>query len=93
MQRLRWIGYLEGTSFLVLLLIAMPLKRWAEMPKAVTLVGGLHGALWVLYVLALVHAMYVLKWPLKTLLAGLVASVLPLGPFVFEAALRRRQAG
>jgi len=29
----RKIGWAEGVSFLVLLLIAMPLKYWADMPK------------------------------------------------------------
>ena len=39
----------EGVSFLVLLLVAMPLKYLANMPMAVTIVGGLHGILFVAF--------------------------------------------
>ena len=43
----RKIAMAEGVSFLVLLLIAMPLKYMADYPKAVTIVGGLHGVLFI----------------------------------------------
>lgn len=45
----RKIAFAEGVSFLVLLLIAMPLKYFADMPIAVTIVGGLHGLLFVAF--------------------------------------------
>ena len=92
LQRLRWIGYAEGTSFLVLLLIAMPLKYLAGQPGAVMAVGMAHGALWILYLLAAAHAAYVHKWPASLLGLAVVASVLPFGPFVFEGHLRKRAA-
>ena len=91
--RLRLIGALEGTSFLVLLLVAMPLKYLAGQPQAVTVVGGAHGLLWILYLLALIHAAVQYKWPLGRLFAGFVASVLPLGPFIFDAKVVREQEG
>src|SRR5438552_3773981 len=50
LRRLRLVGYTEGVSFLVLLGIAMPLKYFAGMPLAVTIVGAIHGLLWILYV-------------------------------------------
>ncbi len=85
--RLRIIGILEGTSFLVLLLIAMPLKYWADLPIAVTIVGALHGLLFVLYLLAVLNVWIVERWSfLKVLLAGL-ASVLPFGPFIVDKKL------
>jgi integral membrane protein len=92
LQRLRWIGYAEGTSFLLLLLIAMPLKYLAGLPSAVMLVGMAHGVLWLLFLAALGHAAYVMKWPFIRLAAGFVASVLPFGPFVFDSSLRKKQA-
>ncbi|GGO03551.1 DUF3817 domain-containing protein [Saccharibacillus kuerlensis] len=92
--RFKVIGYLEGLSFLLLLLVAMPLKYAAGMDMAVTIVGGAHGALFVLYILAAWHAFIALKWNLKKLLWALVASVLPAGTFVFESYLKKEiQAG
>lgn len=45
-----WISMAEGTSFLVLLLIAMPLKYMANMPLMVKYVGWVHGVLFILYI-------------------------------------------
>ena len=87
--RFKVIGVLEGISFLLLLLVAMPLKYAAGVDQAVTIVGGAHGALFVLYILAAFHAFYELKWGLKKLFWALVAAVLPVGTFVFEAHLNK----
>jgi integral membrane protein len=48
-RRLRFVGFVEGVSYLVLLFIAMPLKYWAGMPLAVRVVGMLHGVLFILF--------------------------------------------
>ena len=77
----RKIAFAEGISFLVLLLIAMPLKYMAELPIAVTIVGGLHGILFVAFV--------VLAWQVKNeykkdwgwLAMSFIASILPFGTF------------
>ncbi|HTO03360.1 MAG TPA: DUF3817 domain-containing protein, partial [Opitutus sp.] len=45
LSRLRFIGWWEGVSFLVLLGIAMPLKYLAGEPAAVRVVGMAHGIL------------------------------------------------
>lgn len=89
-RTLRLVGYAEGTSFLILLGIAMPLKYIAQIPDAVLVVGWAHGLLWVLYVLAALRAKIVCKWSMSTLFWAGVASVMPLGPFVFDWWLRRR---
>lgn len=83
------IGVLEGISFLLLLLVAMPLKYAAGVDQAVTIVGGAHGALFVLYILAALHAFMELRWGVKKLLFAFVAAVLPAGTFVFEAHLKK----
>jgi integral membrane protein len=93
MNNLRWVGYTEGTSFLVLLGIAMPLKYWANYPLAVTVVGSLHGGLWILYLLAAARAAVAEKWGVGKMAAAVIASVLPFGPFVLDAWLRREIPG
>lgn len=78
------LGRAEAVSFLVLLLIAMPLKYGLGMREAVQYVGWAHGVLFVAYVamLALVSLKYRLK-PMDTaLLFG--AAFFPAGPFLME---------
>lgn len=86
MQRslLLWIGRLEGSSFLILLLIAMPLKYLAGQPEAVRLVGMAHGILFLLYLLAANYAATAYSWSKKVWFLSYVAAVLPLGTFIFE---------
>lgn len=92
LARLRLLGMLEGVSFLVLLGIAMPLKYLAGQPQAVRIVGSAHGLLFVLFVAAVLHAAVEMRWPLRRIVAALAAAVLPFGPFVFDAHLRRTSA-
>ena len=85
LSRLRLIGLLEGVSYLLLLGVAMPLKYiWGE-PLAVKIVGLAHGILFLGYLLALVPVALDERWSWKTILAGVIASLLPAGPFVFDA--------
>ena len=80
----KWISILEGVSFLVLLLIAMPLKYIWELPKMVEIVGMAHGILFVAYILGALWLFKPLGWNFKTLMLVCVSSVLPLGPFYVE---------
>ena len=79
----------EGTSFLLLMLVAMPLKQMTGEKLYVTVVGSLHGALFLLYVLAVFLIAPALRWRIPTMLLALIAAVLPFGPFLFEAYLKR----
>ena len=92
LARLRLVGLLEGLSFLLLLGVAMPLKYVWGMPEAVRVVGSLHGLLFVLYGLAVVHVWVVRRWPIDRALVAMIAAVVPFGPFVFERSLRREEA-
>jgi integral membrane protein len=89
LDRLRIIGLLEGASFLILLFIAMPLKYMAGLPQMVRVVGSAHGLLFVIFVFAVLDVAVRLRWPLTRVAAALAASVVPFGPFVLDAHLRR----
>lgn len=78
---LRLVGILEGLSFLVLLLIAMPLKYIFHLPETVKIVGTIHGALFVIYLLMLFIASREYRFKLKEIAIGIIASVIPLGTF------------
>ncbi len=90
--RLRIVGFLEGISFLVLLLIAMPLKYIWKMPEAVQGVGMAHGILFILYLLGVLQVKVELGWGMKKTLLALVASILPAGTFVADALLFKKEA-
>lgn len=80
----KWVSIFEGVSFLVLLLIAMPLKYIWDSPEMVQVVGMAHGLLFVAYVLGAFLLFKPLGWSVKTLMVVCVSSVLPLGPFYVE---------
>lgn len=87
-DQLRIVGFIEGISFLLLLFIAMPLKYMLNQPLAVTIVGGLHGVLfvWFMIVLGVVTLRY--KWSVKKVAGAILASIIPFGTFVLERKLR-----
>ncbi|MCH2212752.1 MAG: DUF3817 domain-containing protein [Fuerstiella sp.] len=84
LKRLRLLGAVEGISTLILFGIAMPLKYFAGIPMAVRIAGSVHGFLFVCLMVMFVLA--VKKVPLAKGLAitGIIAAVLPFGPFVFD---------
>ena len=82
--RLRLIGLLEGSSFLILLGVAMPLKYAAGLPLAVKYVGWAHGALFMLFLLVLAQAAAETDWGFKKIAGAFIASVIPFGTFVMD---------
>ena len=88
--RLRFVGWWEGASFLLLLGVAMPLKYLAGDAGAVRTVGMAHGILFILYILAALQAAVQYHWTVKRTLTILVASVLPAGPFIADAKVLRQ---
>jgi integral membrane protein len=89
LRQFLWVARLEGLSFLVLLLIAMPLKYAAGEPGAVRVVGMAHGILFVAYLGVLLRARLELGWSWRRLAEAFVASLIPAGTFWFERRLRR----
>jgi integral membrane protein len=86
---LRWVGLLEGLSFVVLLFVAMPLKYiWGE-PLAVRYVGIAHGVLFVLLVSLVLQVGPSHGWSWKRCAAGVAAAFVPFGPFFFDRTVVR----
>jgi integral membrane protein len=79
-----YIGRLEGLSFLVLLLVAMPLKYGAQWPVLVQIMGPVHGALFLGYCAGALMLGSMDAWSWKRQALALVAAVLPCGTFIFE---------
>ncbi|NJL15972.1 MAG: DUF3817 domain-containing protein [Nitrospira sp.] len=90
-RRFRMTAVAEGSSFLLLLFVAMPMKYLMGLPKVVTVVGAIHGILFLLYVaqLAQLHTKH--QWALKFSCYTFLASILPFGPFLFDKYLREKE--
>ena len=88
-RRVRLVGMAEGVSFLVLLLVAMPLKYVAGRPEAVLVVGWAHGALFVAYAAVTVWAVIVGRLGVGLMFLAALAALLPGGPFVIDGKLVR----
>lgn len=84
LKHLRRMGCVEGISTLVLFGIAMPLKYMADLPLAVRIAGSVHGLLFVCLVVMLMMATTKIPISKSLALAGMLAAVVPLGPFVFD---------
>lgn len=74
LKSLTIMGYLEGTSFLLLLFIAMPLKYMMGIPEAVKYIGMAHGVLFIAYILILLGATTKIKMPIWAMPAGVLGS-------------------
>ena len=88
-NQFRWISVTEGISFLVLLLIAMPLKYILGLPLAVKYIGWAHGILFMMYVLQLFYLTTTLKWKFHRLFIYFIAALVPIVPFFIDRNLRR----
>lgn len=89
LKNLTIMGYLEGTSFLLLLCIAMPLKYMMGISEGVRYIGMAHGILFIAYIVILIGTIIKIKMPLWAIPAGLLGSFLPFGPFIFDHFLKK----
>ncbi|NEN22216.1 DUF3817 domain-containing protein [Cryomorpha ignava] len=79
-----FIGRLEVLSFLVLLLIAMPMKYFMDFPLAVKYVGWAHGVLFMLYAGAIAILGYQYKWKFIRMFLLFISAFIPFGPILME---------
>lgn len=85
----RKVAIAEGISFLVLLLIAMPLKYLADLPIGVTVIGWAHGVLFIAFLALSFEVKTALGKNFLFLVKAFVASILPFGTFWLERQMRR----
>ena len=80
----RFIGLAEGISLLILLFIAMPLKRIFGFPEAVRWIGSIHGVLFIAYVYTLITFAHGQKWSLKKFFLAFIVASIPFGTIWFD---------
>jgi len=77
----RVISFLEGTSYILLLFVGVPLKYMADNNFLVKSLGMPHGILFLAYIAMALIIRSRMKWDFKTTLIVLVASLIPFGTF------------
>jgi len=88
---LRKAGIAEGISFLVLLCIAMPLKYIFKQPMAVSIVGWMHGILFVVFLSLAWEFKTDRKRNLKWFAMAFIAAIIPTGTFWFDKKLKEEE--
>lgn len=87
----RKVAVAEGVSFLILLFIAMPLKYFASFPAAVTIAGGLHGVLFVAFLILAREVKSNYNKNLRWLGKALLASILPFGTIIMDKQWKKEE--
>ncbi len=85
---LRWVAVAEATSFLALL-VATAIKYSADAPLGVTILGPIHGALFLAYVALALMVWKPTGWSTATGVGVLIGAVLPFGGFVVDRKVLR----
>ncbi len=79
--RLRFLGFVEGISFLLILFVTMPLKYYYDQPGPNKVIGMLHGILFISYCYLVIVVGREKGWSWKVIGLSLLASIIPFGTF------------
>jgi integral membrane protein len=83
-QTFKKLAIAEGISFLIILGITMPLKYLMHNGTPNKIVGMIHGALFIYYIIAVFLVKDKFGWDLKKTAIALIAAVIPFGTFYVE---------
>jgi integral membrane protein len=83
------VGKIEGYSYLVLLLIAMPMKYFLDLPIAVKVAGMIHGVLFVAFMYILLQLMIDKALSFKQAVFSFVLSIIPFGTFYLKKVIEK----
>ena len=89
---LRTIGLVEGITTRALFFVAMPLKYGFGFSQAVAVTGMVHGVAFIVYMLAIVPAVWGRNWRVMEIFRTAVAAVFPFGTFINDGFLKKKQA-
>jgi integral membrane protein len=75
------VAFLEGTSFIAMMLVGMPLKYIGGNDILIKSLGMPHGILFVGYIILAFLIQNQMKWSVKDMAIVLVCSLIPFGTF------------
>ncbi|WP_300018170.1 DUF3817 domain-containing protein [uncultured Roseobacter sp.] len=88
--RLRIAGWVEGTTLILLLFLAVPLKYFSGSETPVSLLGPIHGGCFSLYLMLACATIFDGTWERRHIARVLGAAVLPFGTFANDPFLAAR---
>ena len=89
---LRRVGRIEGATLLLLLCVAVPLKRIAGIEVGTAVMGPIHGIAFILYFHVACATVFDGRWSAGGIVRVLGAALVPFGTFLNERMLRTREA-
>ncbi len=92
LKRLRLAGAVEGTTLLLLVFGAVPLKYLAGWPTGTSVMGPIHGVTFLFYVITLIEVASASLLSRQETLRTFAACLVPFGPFLNDGLLRRKLA-
>jgi integral membrane protein len=94
MKRLRLLAFLEGTSLILLVFIAVPLKHFGDDPMLVKIIGPIHGALFLFFVFQTMMVAIEQQWSFQSRTwKVLIACLIPFGTFYIDRKILSKLAG
>lgn len=88
LRTLRLASWAQGGTLLALLFIAVPLKRLADVPMAVTLMGPIHGAAFLAYAALVFSHLAARRINLGQTMQLMTAAFVPFGAFLVGSVFR-----
>jgi|TARA_Y100000385_G_scaffold290474_1_gene363759 integral membrane protein len=85
----RYIAFLEGLSYILLLFVGVPLKYLNEDVTLVKMLGMPHGLLFMGYIAFVIVLCFEHDWFKKHFILIALASIIPFGTFIVEYKLRK----
>lgn len=92
LSRLRVAGWIEGTTLLLLIGVAVPLKHKAGLPQAVSLMGPVHGLAFLIYLAFSVEAVSFGGWSRAQVIRLFLVGLIPFGTLINDRWLAARRA-
>jgi integral membrane protein len=84
LTRYRVVAYVVGVVLVLFILVAMPLKYFADSPGFVAVIAPVHGFLYMIYLVVTFDLSMRARWPLSRTILLLLAGTVPFVSFVAE---------
>jgi integral membrane protein len=84
LTRFRVVAYVVGVVLILFILVAMPLKYFADSPGFVAVIAPIHGVLYMVYLVVTFHLSVLQRWPLGRMAMLMLAGTIPFLSFAAE---------
>ena len=92
LRRLEFASFVEGTTLLLLLVIAVPLKHLYGWPTGVRIMGPVHGLGFCAYLWFVIQTVTGGDWRTREIARVMICAFIPFGAFFNRALLSRKMA-